>query len=365
MRTSRTLVIAEVGVNHNGDVEFAHRLIDVSADAGADVVKFQTFDPEQLVSAAGLTADYQLQSTGRSNQRDMLAGLALPSSAWAELADHCRDRAVEFLSTAFDWRSLEALVELGLRRIKIPSGEVDNLRFISAAASIGLPLIVSTGTSAWEDVDRAVASCRTAADVTLLHCVSLYPAPPDTTNLAVIPAMRERYGLPIGWSDHTLGSQSAVMAVALGATVIEKHITLDRSMPGPDHAASASPAEFSEYVAAIRLAELMNGVPDKRVSPAEQRVARAARRSHHAAHDLTAGTQLSEEDSTLLRPGIGAPAWWDITGMTLRVDVPKGAPIEEQWLRPADSHGDRAHLSADAETTPESSSPVPKDSAAS
>ncbi len=216
VRSSSTLVIAEVGVNHNGDVDLAHRLIEASAAAGANVVKFQTFDPQLVVSASGRTAEYQLQSTGQRSQQEMLAGLSLPRSAWVDLADHCRQLDVEFLSTAFDWQSLEMLLEIGLRRIKIPSGEIDNVRFIARASDLGLPLVISTGMSDWDDVDLAVASSTNAPEVTLLHCVSLYPTPPEATNLSVIPAMRDRYHLPTGWSDHTLGVQAAVMAVTSG-----------------------------------------------------------------------------------------------------------------------------------------------------
>ena len=293
MRSSSTLVIAEVGVNHNGDVDLAHQLIEASAAAGADVVKFQTFDPQLVVSTSGRTAEYQLQSTGQRTQQEMLAGLSLPGGAWVDLADHCRQLDIEFLSTAFDWQSLETLLEIGLRRIKIPSGEIDNVRFIARASQLGLPLVISTGMSDWDDVDLAVASSADAPEVTLLHCVSLYPTPPEATNLSVIPAMRDRYHLPTGWSDHTLGVQAAVMAVTLGATIVEKHITLDRSMPGPDHQASSDPEQFADFVSAIRLTETMLGTPDKRPTPDEQEVAMAARRSHHATRDLSAGAGSS------------------------------------------------------------------------
>ncbi len=336
VRSSSTLVIAEVGVNHNGDVDLAHRLIDAAATAGADVVKFQTFDPQLVVSATGRTARYQLQSTGQRTQQEMLAALSLPMDAWVDLAEHCRQLEVEFLSTAFDWQSLEMLLQIGLRRIKIPSGEIDNVRFIARASECGLPLVISTGMSDWGDVDLAVAASTSAPDITLLHCVSLYPTPPELTNLAVIPSMRDRYHLPIGWSDHTPGTQAAVIAVALGATVIEKHITLDRSMPGPDHLASSDPEQFATFVSAIRLTESMLGTPDKRPQPGEREVAVAARRSHHATRDLQAGQTLQTSDTQLLRPADGAPAAWDLTGRMLTREVRRGEAIETHFLAPAE-----------------------------
>jgi len=329
-----TLIIAEVGVNHNGDPALAHELIDVAGDAGADVVKFQTFRPGSIVSEAAPTASYQRRATGKSSQRAMLDSLVLAESTWAELAAHCAERNVEFLSTAFDMESLELLIGLGIGRIKIPSGEVNNIRFVRSVAAIGLPLLISTGMSTWNDVTWAVEQSAAATDRTLLHCVSLYPTPPELTNLAAMAAMGRRYGLPIGWSDHTLGNQSALMATALGATVIEKHITLDRSLQGPDHAASADPDGFRNYVSAIRLAEAMMGSPEKRPVAGEIEMATAARRSHHATGALHAGDVLTERDTELLRPATGAPASEELSGRRLIVDVSGGDPVRTEFLEP-------------------------------
>lgn len=323
-----------MGVNHNGDVRFAHRLIDVASESGADVVKFQTFDPAAVVSGSGKTADYQRRSTGALDQLSMLRSLTLPLGAWKELADHSTERGIRFLSTAFDWPSLEHLLSLGMTLIKVPSGEIDNLRFIRRAAELGLPLIISTGMANWAEVDLAVENAASAPDITLLHCVSSYPAPPESTNLAVIPVMNKRYGCPIGWSDHTRGDRSAVIAVALGATTVEKHITLDRSLSGPDHAASADPEEFGAYVAAIRQTELMLGTTEKRRTVHEEEIAMVAKRSHHAAHDLAAGMVLEESDTVLLRPALGAPASWDLTGRRLMVAVGQGVAVESRFLEP-------------------------------
>jgi N-acetylneuraminate synthase/N,N'-diacetyllegionaminate synthase len=327
-------VIAEAGVNHNGDERLAHRLIDAAADGGADVVKFQSFDPAELVSSSAPKADYQRRTTGRGDQREMLEALVLADEAMGELADHCRDRGVEFLSTAFDWSSLERLISLGIRRIKVPSGEIDNSPYLMRVASIGLPLIISTGMSDWSEVDRAVALTETAPEVTLLHCVSLYPTPSALANMAVIPRMRDRYGLPAGWSDHTTDIEAGVVAVALGASVIEKHLTLDKSLPGPDHAASADPDEFAAYVASIRKAEVLLGVPDKRRVAGEDDVAYVARRSHHAATDLAADHVMSLSDSKLLRPASGMPASVVLEGRRLAAAVRQGDPITEEMLVP-------------------------------
>jgi N,N'-diacetyllegionaminate synthase len=307
-RTRRTIVIAEAGVNHNGDLGLAHRLVDEACNAGADVVKFQSFDPVELVAATAPTADYQRRSTGQQAQREMLDALVLPTSALRELADHCQELGVEFLSTAFDWSSLETLIDIGIRRIKVPSGEIDNEPYLARVATLGLPLVISTGMSDWPDVDRAVALTHGAAEVTLLHCVSLYPTPTELANLSVIPRMRERYGLAVGWSDHTTDIEAGVIAVALGSSVIEKHLTLDKRLPGPDHAASADPDEFGAYVAAIRKTEVMLGTAEKRRVGDEDQVALVARRSHHAARDMAAGEILSPSDTKLLRPATGVPA---------------------------------------------------------
>jgi N-acetylneuraminate synthase/N,N'-diacetyllegionaminate synthase len=327
-----TFVIAEAGVNHNGRPDLAHRLVDEAVAAGANAVKFQTFDADKVVSATGRTADYQRSAAGADSQRVMLRELELPYSSWQELAAHCSERGIEFMSTAFDWDSLELLLTIGLQRIKVPSGEIDNLPFLRRVADLALPLIISTGMSTWEEVDEAIGATRRASDVTLLHCVSRYPAPSDVANLSVIPVMRERYGRPVGWSDHTVGLRSAVVAVALGATVIEKHLTLDKSMPGPDHAASADPLEFQAYVAAIRETELMLGTPEKRRVGGEDEVALVARRSHHASRDLEAGAVLSAEDTELLRPAIGVPASASLVGRRVRLRIRAGEAVEERHL---------------------------------
>jgi N,N'-diacetyllegionaminate synthase len=318
------LVVAEAGVNHNGDVGIAHRLVDAAAAAGADAVKFQTFDPSLLTSAAAAAAPYQVRRTGEDSQARMLAALTLPSSAWSELAAHARERRLVFLSTPFDLASAELLCALDVPAFKVPSGELNNLPFIRALAGRGLPLLISTGMGTLEEVAQALDAAAAAPGVALFHCVSAYPAPITEANLRVIPAMWERFGVPVGWSDHTRGEVTAVAAVALGAALLEKHLTLDRTMTGPDHAASADPDELSAYVAAVRATEAACGDGVKRPVPSEKENRRHAL---HAARDLDAGHVLAAADVITLRPAVGLPPGTLVDGLVLRRRLPAGAPI--------------------------------------
>lgn len=321
------LVIAEIGVNHDGNVELAHELVDVAVRAGADVVKFQTFTPELLASAGARTAAYQRRSTGDDSQQRMIRALALPEGAWRELADHCREADVEFASTAFDRPSLDLIVDLGVPFLKVGSGEITNLPFLRELAEMGLPMIVSTGMSTLPEVEAAMAAAAAAPHLWLLHCVSSYPAPDEDVNLRAIATLRERFGVPVGWSDHTVGNISAMLAVALGARILEKHITLDTALRGPDHAASADPAMFGSYVAAVRRVQTMLGDGVKRPRPVERDVMRVARRAWHARRDLSAGTTLRREDLVALRPADGIPPSEDVVGRRLVTDVSGGAPL--------------------------------------
>lgn len=324
-------VIAEAGVNHNGDVSLAHRLIEASAAAGADAVKFQTFRPERLVAAAAAAAPYQ-RRRGASSQREMLDALALDDGAWRELAAHAREKDLVFLSTAFDLPSLELLLELSVEALKVPSGEIDNLPFVRELARRGLPLLVSTGMATLEEVGAAVAAAAGAPGLALLHCVTAYPAPVGASNLRALGTLREAFGLPVGWSDHTEGAVTAVAAVALGASLLEKHVTIDRALPGPDHAASSSPEELAAYVAAVRAAETSLGDGVKRPVPAEQENLRHARRSHHALRDLRPGERVGEADVALLRPADGLPAGAVVVGRTVARPVAAGRAIVEEDL---------------------------------
>ena len=326
-RAGEVVVIAEAGVNHDGNPELAHRLVDVAADAGADAVKFQTFDPHRLVSAAADATPYQRARGSAADQRSLLASLTLPSSAWAELRDHAAERGIQFLSTPFDLGSAELLVELGVPALKVSSGELTNTPFLRQLATFGVPLLVSTGMGSAAEVAAAVEACAQAPGTVLFHCVSAYPAPLDQCNLRAIPVMAQAHGLPVGWSDHTTGVTSALGAVALGAAVLEKHVTTDRTRRGPDHAASLEPDGLATYVEQCRALARALGDGVKRRVPAEEENAALVRRSWHAARDLGPGTVLTADDVVLLRPEGGAAPGQVLVGRRVRATVAAGAPL--------------------------------------
>ncbi|NHC14604.1 N-acetylneuraminate synthase family protein [Motilibacter deserti] len=325
-------VIAEAGVNHDGDLGVAHELIDVAVAAGADAVKFQTFDPDALVAAGADVTPYQRRSGVTTGQRDMLAALALPATAWSELAKHAEQVGISFLSSPFDAASARLLVDLGVGMLKVGSGELTNLPFLAELATAGLPLLLSTGMATEDEVADALAAVGTAVPVSLLHCVSAYPAPFEDANLRVIPRMQERFGVPVGWSDHTEGTVTAVAAVALGASLLEKHITTDRTRTGPDHAASMEPAVFTQYVADVRAAAGSLGDGQKRRMPSEQANAPLVRRSWHAAVDLAPGAVLSASDVVALRPETGIPPTMSLVGRQVARPVPAGQPVRPEDL---------------------------------
>lgn len=328
-------VIAEAGVNHNGDEDLAHTLIDVAVEAGADAVKFQTFDPAKLTSSHARMAPYQqarhqAEGSAGGGQAELLSTLTLPESAWARLRDHGTDAGITFFSTPFDLDSARMLVDLGVSALKVSSGELTNLPFLRALAAMEVPLLVSTGMGDAAEVAAAVDACVAAPSLTLFHCVSSYPAPIDQANLRAIPAMRAAHGVPVGWSDHTLGSTSAIAAVALGASVLEKHFTTDKTLAGPDHAASAEPAELAEYVAAARAAYSALGDGVKRRMPAEEDVAAVARRSWHATRDLAVGDTITESDVVALRPELGLSPAVPLAGARVRRAVAAGDPVRAE-----------------------------------
>jgi N-acetylneuraminate synthase/N,N'-diacetyllegionaminate synthase len=325
-------IIAEAGVNHDGSVADAHALVDLAADGGADAVKFQTFDPASLVSDQAEAAAYQTERTGARRQRELLERYVLPRTAWAELRDHAAARGIDFLSTAFDLVSLDLVCELGVGALKIGSGELTNKPLLRAAAARGLPILCSTGMGTDAEVAAAVDWLSDAPAVLLMHCVSSYPAPVEQANLRAIPAMCRRFGRPVGWSDHTLGSVTAVAAVALGAAALEKHVTLDASRPGPDHAASADGPDFAEYVARVHAAHAALGDGIKRPAAAEVENAPLVRRSWHAARPLRAGQRVAAEDVVLLRPAQGLEPATVLVGRQLARDVRAGAPVGAEDL---------------------------------
>jgi N-acetylneuraminate synthase len=330
-------VIAEAGVNHNGDLGVALRLVDVAVDSGADAVKFQTFRSESIISETAPMAEYQRRNVGHDEtQLEMARRLEMDERSTRAVRDHCRSRNIMFLSTPFDEVSADLLESLGVPAFKVGSGELTNHRFLKYLAQKNLPLLVSTGMSNLQEVAAAVRAIRSAGDppLCLLHCVSNYPADPEDSNLAAMRTMREAFGCPVGWSDHTLGIHVSLAAVALGASVIERHYTLDRSMPGPDHRASLEPGELRDLVRQIRDVEVSLGDGEKTPRESERHTADVARRSLHASRDIEDGQRITAEDLTILRPGTGIPAdrFDEIVGRRACRRMPSGAMISESDL---------------------------------
>jgi len=313
----QTLIIAEAGVNHNGDMDLARSLIDAAAQAGADLVKFQTFRADRLVTASADKAEYQRRTTDTTeSQYAMLRKQELNRAMHDVLMAHCRQRQIGFFSTGFDIPSLDLLKELGLERFKIPSGEITNLPYLRHLGAFAKPVILSTGMATLGEVEAALAVLETAGtprrQITVLHCNTEYPTPMQDVNLRAMLSIRDAFGVAVGYSDHTTGIEIPIAAVALGATVIEKHLTLDRHLPGPDHKASLEPAEFSAMVSAIRNLEQALGDGIKRPSPSEAVNKPVARKSLAAARPIRAGERFTPENVTVKRPGTGiCPMRWD------------------------------------------------------
>jgi N,N'-diacetyllegionaminate synthase len=335
------IVIAEAGVNHNGDLDRALAMVDAAAAAGADYVKFQAFSTDSLVTHDARTAAYQQANAGESSQDALLRGLELSGDDFATLAAACRDAKIGFMASVFDLVQLDALIALGMDRLKVASGELTNTPALIRFAERGLPVILSTGMATLAEVDEAVAVLRGHGchDINLLHCTSLYPAPPESLNLAAIATMRKHFGLPVGYSDHSLGDQASIAAVALGATMIEKHFTLDRALPGPDHRASLEPDELSAMIARLRDVASALGDGVKRPAAGEADTARLVRRSWHTRRALPAGSVLGEQDITLKRPADGlAPSHSPIgcrLTRALEADVPVVADDLDRAPAPA------------------------------
>jgi len=347
--TDRVEIVAEAGVNHDGSADDALRLVDAAADAGADYIKFQTFAADAVASARADKAAYQKQTTAAAeSQRDMLKRLELPRSAYSALTARARQRGIGFMSTPFDPASLDFLLhELRLPRIKVGSGDLTNAPMLFDIARAGRPVILSTGMATLDEVQEALsvlafgyagtseAPSRTAfaaawqdssvratltGKVTLLHCTTEYPAPVESANLRAMDTLAAAFDLPVGYSDHTLGIETAVVAAARGAVMLEKHLTLDRTRPGPDHAASLEPAEFRTMVAAVRHVERALGDGQKQPQAAETANIPIARRALVASRAIAAGEAFSRENLAVKRPGIGLPpiALWDMIGKTAR-----------------------------------------------
>lgn len=308
----RTIIIAEAGVNHNGSLQKAFELVDAAADAGADYVKFQTFKSENLVSKKALKASYQIENTNDAaeSQFDMLKKLELGHEEHLQLIDYCRTKNIKFFSTAFDLDSLRFLATVGLDLVKIPSGELTNLPYLRLAAQLFPRVILSTGMATMEEIAAALTVFTSAgidkANITILHCNTEYPTPMQDVNLKAMQSIALEFQTSIGYSDHTLGIEVPIAAVALGASIIEKHFTLDRNLPGPDHIASLEPPALKAMVQAIRNIELaVSGTGLKAPSASEIKNIAIARKSIHLRQDLKAGQPLQEADLEMLRPGDG------------------------------------------------------------
>lgn len=302
-------VIAEAGVNHNGDLAMALRLCDAAHAAGADAVKFQTFRAGDLVLPGAPTARYQARETGEQDQFAMLQRLELSQAQHVAIKAHCDTIGIEFFSTPFSVDAVDMLVQLGVRRIKLSSGELTHRALVERAAAARLPLLVSTGMATMGEINEAlqwVRGVRGNLDgVTVLHCTSAYPAPDSALNLNALRSMARDLGVAIGYSDHSLGIEAPLAAVALGASVIEKHLTLDRTLPGPDHSASLEPGDFARMVAGIRRVSAMLGDGVKAPTTEERDTARVARRSVTAAVDIAAGATITEAMLMCRRPATG------------------------------------------------------------
>jgi N,N'-diacetyllegionaminate synthase len=313
----RTLIIAEAGVNHNGDMVLAKRLIDAAADAGADLVKFQTFNAEQLATHAAPKAEYQTHTTDEvQSQFEMLRQLELSAEMHETLIEYCRGRNIGFFSTGFDIKSIDYLASVGAERFKIPSGEITNLPYLRHIGAFGKPVILSTGMATLAEIESALEVLETAGtprtQITVLHCNTEYPTPMQDVNLRAMCSIGKAFGVAVGYSDHTAGIEVPIAAVALGATVIEKHLTLDRNLPGPDHKASLEPDEFAAMLRAIRNIEQAMGDGIKRPSSSETKNKPIARKSLVAAKPIRAGERFTVENVTAKRPGTGiSPMRWD------------------------------------------------------
>jgi N,N'-diacetyllegionaminate synthase len=315
--TQQTIIIAEAGVNHNGDIQLAKQLIDAAAAAGADFVKFQTFNANRLATRSAKKADYQTKATDNAeSQHEMLRRLELTEAMHHELIAHCATRNIGFFSTGFDIESVDLLVSLGQDHFKIPSGEITNLPYLRHIGQLGKAVILSTGMATLGEIETVIDVLEQAgtprAKLTVLHCTTEYPTPMSEVNLRAMQSIQAAFGVAVGYSDHTQGIEVAIAAVAMGATVIEKHFTLDRRLPGPDHQASLEPAELSAMVAAIRNIEAALGDGIKRLTPSEAINKPVARKSLVANRVIKAGEVFTAENLTTKRPGTGiSPMRWD------------------------------------------------------
>lgn len=329
-----TVVVAEIGVNHNGDLEIARNLVLAARDAGADYAKFQTFSADDLVTEHAPVAEYQEKAARNLSQRDMLRRLELSHEDFVELKNFCESSGIGFLTTAHDFTSLDFVLGLTLDYVKVPSGDLTNLPFLERIARVQTPVLLSTGMGELEEVQEAVFALERAGlgrdMVTVLQCTTNYPAPLAEANLRAMVAMGKSLGVRVGYSDHTQGAAASIAAVALGATVIEKHLTLDPSMPGPDHSASSTPEEFARMVADLRAVELALGSDKKAPTASELANRDVVRKSIVAVRPIVRGEVFSPENIGVKRPGTGLSpmVWHEVVGAKAHRDFHADEVIE-------------------------------------
>jgi N,N'-diacetyllegionaminate synthase len=321
MSSGKTFIIAEAGVNHNGNIDIAKKMIDVAISCNADAIKFQTFITEKAISVLAPQADYQVRNTrNQESQLAMVKKLELSFTEFIELNEYCKSKNILFLSTPFDLDSIDFLASIDMPVWKIPSGEITNRPYLEKVAGIGKPIIMSTGMCEMDEIKTAIGILhdKGAKDIKLLHCTTDYPAPFEDVNLRAMQTMREETGYEVGYSDHTLGVEVAIAAVALGASIIEKHFTLDRDMEGPDHKASIEPGQLAAMVTAIRNIETALGSPQKTVTASERRNIAIARKSIVATRHIKRGEVFETDNITTKRPGNGISAldWHNILGQS-------------------------------------------------
>lgn len=331
---NKCIIIAEAGVNHNGNLDFAKQLVQEAKYAGADIIKFQTFQTEELVSKTAPKAEYQIRNTKETaSQYDMLKNLELSQEDHLELISYCNELGISFLSTAFDLKSIDLLHSLKMPIWKIPSGELTNLPYLEKIARFNQPIILSTGMATLEEVASAITLLKqfTTNTITLLHCTTEYPAPYHSIHLHAMETLRTQFDLPVGYSDHSEGLEVSIAAVALGATVIEKHFTLDKTLPGPDHKASLEPHELKQLISSIRNIEAAMGSYEKSPTCEEQKNRLVARKSITAKQEIKQGELFTVDNLTTKRPGTGISPmkWYEYIGKPAKNNYRKDELIKE------------------------------------
>lgn len=329
----KVFVIAEAGVNHNGDIHIAKKLVDVAKESGADAIKFQTYISEKVVSRYAPKAEYQnANNPSDETQLEMVKKLELSFDEFSQLSKYCKEKDIEFLSTAFDFDSIDFLNSLGLKRWKIPSGDITNLPYLIKIARLGKSVILSTGMSNMSEIKAAVSVLKEngSGEITILHCTTEYPTPYKDVNLNAMNTIKKEFNVPVGYSDHTKGIEIPVAAVAIGATVIEKHFTLDRNMKGPDHKASLEPDELKSMISAIRNIEIAMGDGEKKPADSEVKNMDIARKSIVANRNINKGEVFTEKNLTVKRPGNGISPmrWFEVIGQIAIRDFKEDELIE-------------------------------------